>query len=434
MSFVIANATLLDLDPLHVEAGELRIDGGIIVERGQRVTRNAQDEVIDCRGAVVMPGLVNGHTHLYSALAVGMPPPPKTPRNFKEILELVWWRLDCALDAQSIETSARVGALAAAECGATTLIDHHASPNCIDGSLDLVETGIRSVGLRGILCYETTDRHGANGRHTGIEENRRYLKECHARRDGMFAGLVGAHASFTLDDDTLEQLVGLADSLDAGIHIHVAEDGCDEEDAKSRGFSSLIARLDGAGVLRPASVLAHCTHLSDDDTALLTERGVTTAHNARSNMNNAVGYARPKRFSPPPMLGTDGIGGDLFAELKAAWYVSQHEHGGLSPNELVAMLNRSARRASQSLGVTLGKLETGAAADVVLTDYRPATVLDTGNAAAHLIFGMQSRAVTDVMVAGEWLVRDRKAVQVDADAVRRDAVQVASELWLRMVE
>src|SRR5438128_2467170 len=133
MTIVLQNALLCDLAPL-VEAGDLRIEGERIVKRG-KVSSQLGDEVIDCGGAVVLPGMVNGHTHLYSALAVGMPAPPRTPCNFLEILQLVWWRLDRALDAESIEISAKIGALDALRCGTTTLIDHHASPNRIESSL-----------------------------------------------------------------------------------------------------------------------------------------------------------------------------------------------------------------------------------------------------------------------------------------------------------
>src|SRR5947208_8036433 len=162
MGIVLTNAILANVDPIRIEPAELRIDAGKIVARG-RVDRAADDEIIDCGGAVVIPGLVNGHTHLYSALATGMPPPPRGPRNFLEILQLIWWRLDRALDAESIEASAQIGALEALRCGTTTLIDHHASPSHITGSLDLIERGIDRVGLRGVLCYETTDRNGREG-------------------------------------------------------------------------------------------------------------------------------------------------------------------------------------------------------------------------------------------------------------------------------
>ncbi len=191
MALVLQNAVLVDLDPAKVETGGLRIDGGQIVGRGS-VKAAAGDEVIDCGGAVVLPGMVNGHTHLYSALAVGMPAPPRMPKNFLEILQLVWWRLDQALDAESVVMSALMGALEALHCGTTTLIDHHASPNFIHESLDLIERGINTVGLRGVLCYEATDRHGQTGREAGLAENRRDLQKCRTNRGGQFAGLAGA--------------------------------------------------------------------------------------------------------------------------------------------------------------------------------------------------------------------------------------------------
>jgi len=247
MSIVLHNAILVDLDPLGAEVAELRIDDDRIVERAASVRREHGDQVVDCGGAVVLPGLVNGHTHLYSALAVGMPPPPTPPGNFLEILKFVWWRLDQALDAESIEMSARVGALEALRCGTTTLIDHHASPNGIDGSLDLVQRGIADVGLRGVLCYETTDRHGREGREAGLAENRRFLRKTTETKTSQFRGLVGAHASFTLEDESLGQLGELARQWNTGVHIHVAEDPCDEADAQRRR-SKLIDRLGDHGL------------------------------------------------------------------------------------------------------------------------------------------------------------------------------------------
>src|SRR5262245_57325086 len=274
MPITITNAILVDLDPLRAETGELRIDGARIAARGKSV-RQPGDEILDAAGAVVLPGMVNGHTHLYSALAVGMPAPPLVPRDFLEILQLVWWRLDRALDEESNETSARIGAIEALRCGTTTLIDHHASPNAIDGSLDCIERGINSIGLRGVLCYETTDRNGRSGREAGLAENHRYLKLCDSRRDEHFAALGGGHAAFTLDDETLDALVAMAKGFHAGIHIHVAEDPCDAAAAE---------RLARHGLFQADSIFAHGTHLSDDAIARVNEGGLTIAHNTRSNM------------------------------------------------------------------------------------------------------------------------------------------------------
>ncbi len=432
MSIVIKNAILADIDPIRVERGSLRIEQGLIVERGSEVVEQAGDEVVDCNGSLVLPGLVNGHTHLYSALAVGMPPPPKAPQDFLEILKFVWWRLDQAHDATSIETSARIGAIDALRCGTTTLIDHHASPNWIDGSLDLIEKGLAEVGLRGILCYETTDRHGPAGCEAGLDENTRYLGKHGNRRSNQFAGLVGAHAAFTLEDRTLEQLARVADQLGVGVHIHVAEDVCDEDACNEQHQVALIDRLTGYGLLKKSNIFAHGTHLDPAAIARVNETGLTLAHNPRSNMNNAVGYTPVAQYRCPVMLGTDGIGADMFAEAKSAWFISRDVQTGITPEQVVGMLAGAARRASEELDVVLGKLEKDAAADIVVTDYQPATPLTAANVAGHLIFSLSSRHVRDVIAGGRWAMRDRQVLTVDELDMRRDASRVALELWRRM--
>lgn len=432
MSVILKNALLVDLDPPRLEVGALRLEAGRINARGANVTPAPGDEVVDCGGAVVLPGMVNGHTHLYSALAVGMPMPARMPRNFHEVLKFIWWRLDQALDADSIEHSGRIGALEALRCGTTTLIDHHASPNCIPGSLDFLQKGIADVGLRGVLCYEVTDRHGPAGRKAGIDESRRYLKALAARRDGQFAALVGAHASFTLEDEALEQLAALAADQHSGVHIHVAEDPCDEAQCREKHQIALIERLARHNLLRPETVFAHGTHLDAAAVERVNAAGLTMAHNPRSNMNNAVGYAPIPAFRVPVMLGTDGIGADMFTEARAAWLIAQHQHAGLSPAHILAMLVASARRASAALGVTVGKLEIGAAADVVVTDYTPFTPLSTENLPGHLLFGIAANHVRHVIVNGLWRLRERAVVGRNEASDRAAATGSATRLWERM--
>jgi putative selenium metabolism protein SsnA len=431
MGIILQNALLVDIDPIRVEAGGLRIDGGVIVGRGA-VTARPGDETIDCGGAVVLPGLVNGHTHLYSALAVGMPAPPKIPANFLQILQYVWWRLDQALDEQSNEMSATIGALQALHCGTTTLIDHHASPREISGSLDQIERGISSVGLRGMLCYETTDRHGKRGREAGLEENRRYMGKCALAKTGTFAGLAGAHASFTMDDESLAAIAGWADEFATGVHIHVAEDPYDEAACRQQHGVSLIDRLEKFDLLRPQHLFGHGTHLDADAIARVNEAGVSIAHNPRSNMNNAVGYSPIGKLTCPVQLGTDGIGADLFAEAQTAWFKSRDGGAGISPAQVVAMLAQSARRASQALKVTLGKLEVGAVGDVVATDYVPFSELNAANVPGHFIFAMGSRHVKHVIAGGRVALRDRVVQTCDEAEIHRRSVDVASSLWKRM--
>lgn len=434
MAIVLQNAVLTDLDPPRVEPGALRLDGGTITARTNQIDAAPGDEVIDCGGAVVLPGLVNGHAHLYSALAAGMPPPPQAPQSFVENLKFVWWRLDRALDPASIEMSGRIGALDALHCGTTTIIDHHASPNCIDCSLDFLERGVADVGLRAVLCYETTDRNGRPGRDAGIEENHRYLEKRRAEPSRQFAGLVGAHASFTLEDDTLDALARLADQFDTGVHIHVAEDRADEADCRARHGVALAERLAAHGILRPASIFAHGTHLDAEAIARISATGLALAHNPRSNMNNAVGYTPVAAYRCPVMLGTDGIGSDMFTESKHAWFKSRDGHAGLSPADVLATLAASARRASAALGVTLGKLEVGAAADVVITDYRPATPLTTENLPGHFIFAFGPQHVRTVIAGGRLALHDRAAVTCDEVQTRSAAREIAAQMWHRMAE
>lgn len=437
MPITLTNATRIDLDPLGVSSGALRIEGDTITAVGPQAAARPGDETIDCRGAVIMPGLVNGHTHLYSALAVGLPAPPRMPKDFFELLDLIWWRLDRAHDAESIEMSGLIGAMDAVRCGTTTLIDHHASPNCIAGSLDALERGIAAVGLRGVLCYETTDRNGMDGALAGLEENRRYLERCAQRADGRFAALVGAHAAFTMSDATLAACARLAAEYRSGVHIHVAEDPCDDRLCREKYGAPLVERLARSGILDAGSevagrsILAHCTHLSPDDATRLSRIVAAVAHNPRSNMNNQVGYA-PTNHLSGVQLGTDGIGSDMLAEARAAWFKSRDARAGLSPNDIVAMLVQSARTASRLLGRQLGKLAPAAAADVVITDYIPATPLTRENIVGHLIFGLAAHHVRHVLIDGQWTLRDRQSLTVDAPEARRRAVDVARALWSRM--
>ena len=253
---------------------------------------------LDSSGAVT-PGLVCAHTHLYSALARGMPTPPEVATSFQGILEQVWWRLDAALDLEMIRWSAMLGALEALESGTTGLVDHHESPNAIEGSLSIIAQACQEVGVRVLTGYGLTDRHGADGARRGLEENRRYLSE-------GGPGFVAIHAAFTCTDQTLKSAAALADELDVGVHVHVCE-GPEDTDA--------AARLEG--LTNAKWLLAHCVHLPTDHTL----RG-TILHNPRSNLNNSVGYANPARFSNPVALGTDGIGANTMESFRLA-YVMQ---------------------------------------------------------------------------------------------------------------
>jgi putative selenium metabolism protein SsnA len=435
MPTLFRDCILVQLDPPTVRRSDLRQADGRIVSVGSNLTLQPGDEVVDGNGAVLMPGLVCGHTHLYSALAAGMPAPPRQPQDFHEILELIWWRLDRAHNLESVRASGQIGALAALRCGTTTLIDHHASPNCIEGSLTTLEQGIAAVGCRGVLCYEVTDRNRPTEGDEGLVESERYIRECRTTTNQLFAAMVGAHASFTLTERSLATCVEMAEELGVGVHIHVAEDPVDELITREKFGCGLLDRFERVGLLEVlGTILGHGTHLSVEDFTRLAEYKNTLhlAHNPSSNMNNGVGYTKIANATLPVVLGTDGIGADMWREARVAEFKSHDAHAALPFGGSLALLVESAKVASRALGVTLGILEVGAAADLVLTNYRPATPLTSENLAGHFLFAMGPEFIRHVMIDGRWCLRDGQVTSCDEPAIRAQAVQTTRELWARM--
>jgi cytosine/adenosine deaminase-related metal-dependent hydrolase len=335
------------------------------------------------------PGLVCAHHHLYSALARGMPAPPKTPTSFQEILEQVWWRLDAALDLEMIRWSAMLGALEALESGTTAIVDHHESPNAIEGSLDVIAEACAEVGVRAVLAYGITDRHGPDRARRGLAENERFL-----RAGGR--GLVGIHAAFTCTDASLEAAAGLATDLGVGVHVHVAE---------GPGDVAAPGRL--GGLSRDDWLLAHCVHLPTDHAL----RG-TILHNPMSNLNNAVGYANPARFAGPVALGTDGIGGNVLEAFRLAYVLQRSVDVTCSPETAWGWL------------ATGWDLVPEARQDTVEWSYDP---MDPW----HVAFTPGIRPLR-VTVAGEVVLEDGRPTRVDGAEVRAKAREQAARLHARL--
>lgn len=437
MRVILENATLVEFSPPRVEGPvRISIEGDSIsrIEPATVICEPSPDAtVIDCSKYFVMPALVVGHTHLYSSLATGMPAPKKRPTNFVEILEEIWWKLDQALDDEGVYCSALVGAVRAALCGAGTIVDHHASPRAIRGSLGLIRQALERVGLRGILCYEVTDRHGIDGARRGIEENAAFLKT--GCKPGFYGGLVGAHASFTLSDATLRQLAELADTFQVGIHIHCAEAESDNDDALRRCGRRALGRLAENGILRPGTVLVHCTHLTREEIRHAYDTGCWIVHNPRSNMNNSVGYACIEELARGRLaLGTDGIDSDMITESKVAFFKAREARAELPFDAPLRWLRGAAQLASESLGIPLGRLMEGAPADLVLVEYPQATPLSVDNLAGHWFFGLSPAHIHSVMVRGRWLVRSRCLTDEKLYEELENAKAVAAKVWKRFEE
>jgi len=436
VSLVLSGGTVVtSLDPPSLRPIDIVVVNGRVVAGDDRSVSPGAEK-IDCTGCLVIPGNVCAHHHLYSSLARGMPYRLEPPGNFVETLQRVWWRLDRALDPASIQASAWSGGADAVLAGTTTIVDHHASPTAIDESLDEVERGLRRVGARRILCYEVTDRDGLEAAAAGLEETRRRLKEDRrhgGNADRLHRTMVGAHASFTLSDDTLDACVSLANEFDVGIHIHVAEDEADERDAHARFGRRVVERLAEAGALTDRSLFAHCVHVDDREIDLIRDHGAWVAHNPRSNMNNRVGRAPAGRLGERVVLGTDGIDGDLFAESKAAYCRGREDDPSISPSWVIGRLAAGAAFAARAFDEPLlGRVEPGAPADLLVLDYDPPTPLSTDNLAGHWVFGLSARDVRDVVIDGSIVVRDRRLVREGEGEPRAYTQAAAERLWERM--
>ena len=428
---LLKDATILTFDPPAIQQEDLRIENGLISGRARHLASRDGDEVVRLDGKFVMPGLVCAHTHLYSALARGMSAPIRTPATFLDILDLVWWRLDRALDDEAIYASALVGALDAVRSGTTCIYDHHASPSHIRGSLGIIHEAIEKVGLRAILCYEVTDRGGRQQRDEGIEENRAFLERTSQKQAALFRALVGAHASFTLSDGALQACGDLARAYGSGLHIHVAEDPCDAQDARSKYGIGIMERLSSLQTLNERTMAAHGTHLTEPEIDIGRRAGVWFAHNPRSNMNNQVGYAPVASFGNRLLLGTDGIGADMFDETRFAFYKGRDARLRFDAADWLQALARNQHRASVDFGVDLANLSPGSAADLVVMDYPNPTPLTPGNLPWHFVFGMGSSQVESVMVAGRFVLRNRQPA-VDGEIVAARARKESRKVWARM--
>lgn len=425
MSTLLVGATLVEFEPARVEVGDLRVDGGRIVARGPKLEPLEGEEVVPLSGKVIIPGLVSAHHALCRTLGRGMPALHKPPEQFLELQQATWWKLDRALDADAVQLSATMGALEALGSGTTTLVDQHASPSAVSGSLLRVARGMNEVGIRGVLSYEISDRNGAVGREEALEENVAFARKA----QGRFRGMVGAQASFTLSRDALVGIKQALESLGVGLHLSLAEDPADERISFQQYGEVPVARLMELSLLSPKSVVAHAVHLSWPELAQLISTGSWIVHNARSNMSSQVGYAPAGKFGARATLGTDGLSPDLFAEVQLAYLRSRDAGQAIDPLHYLA---NGHRLASDCFGMPIGPLQEGAAADLVVLDYRSPTPLMAENLAAHVVHGFSARSVEAVMVDGVWRLWGRRALSVNPDVVAEHAREVAHALWSRM--
>ncbi len=398
-------------------------------------TKYPGEEKLDARGQYVIPGNICAHTHFYGAYARGMAIPGPAPKDFPEILRKLWWPLDRSLDTESIQYSALPCLVDAIKHGTTTLFDHHASPNAIDGSLDIIANEVEKSGLRAVLCYEVTDRDGSEKMKAGIQENIRFINRT---KNPRLAGTFGLHASLTLSDSSLD-LCRQSVPEDVGFHIHTAEHESDEYDSLNKSGLRVIDRLQKHNLLGSRTITAHGVHFDAREIQILAESGTWLSHQPRSNMNNGVGVAPIEsmlRAGIKVCLGNDGFSNAMWEEWKAAYLLHKVHHrdprrmNGYDVQQM-AIYNNAALANIFFPSATIGQIVPGAFADIVFVDYHPNTPLTPGNLPWHIIFGVQQSMVTTTIVAGKILMKDRELLTLDEKEINTKAREIAPKVWER---
>jgi putative selenium metabolism protein SsnA len=439
---LVGNGRLITRDsavPL-VEDGCVVIRDGLIVEIGATRAMLAAypaERFVDAHRGLIMPGLINAHMHLYSTFARGMALKDDAPGNFVEILERLWWRLDKVLTLDDVYLSAVVAMIDCIRNGTTTIFDHHSSPGAISGSLFQIADAAHLTGLRSCLCYEVTDRDGADVARQSIEENRAFLDSCRQSNDNLLRGLFGLHASFTLSDHTLAECCSANAAFDAGFHVHVAEAAADVAQCQREHGKRVVERFHEWGILGSKTIAAHCVHVDDREIGLLQSTKTNVIHNPESNMGNAVGCAPVLKMVERGVrvgLGSDGYTSDMFESLKVANLLHKHESGQPAAGwtEPPAMLfERNAEIASGCFGNPVGKLVPGALADIIVVDYDPPTPITAANINGHLLFGAAGRAVRTSIIGGRVAMLDRELPGIDEAQIMAQAREAAARLWQR---
>jgi len=447
---LITNAKLITWESENriLEDHAILIENDLVKEIGKSSElkhRYPEMEWLDARGQYVMPGNICAHTHFYGAYARGMAIPGAAPKDFPEILQKLWWPLDRSLDAESIQYSVLPCLVDAIKHGTTTLIDHHASPNAIDGSLDILAQEVEKAGLRAVLCYEVTDRDGEEKMKAGINENVRFIRKTQHRevslRDApspLVTGTFGLHASLTLSDSSLD-LCRQSAPPETGFHIHAAEHEADEYDSLNKTGLRVIDRLHRHGILGPKTIAAHGVHFDAREMQILAETGTWLSHQPRSNMNNGVGVAQIEsmmRAGIKVCLGNDGFSNAMWEEWKAAYLLHKVHHrdprrmGGYDVAQM-AIYNNAALANVFFPSAPIGQLAEGAYADMIFVDYHPNTPLTAGNLPWHVLFGFQQSMVTTTIVAGKILMKDRELLTLDEKEIGAKAREIAPKVWER---
>lgn len=426
-----------DSGQTYFEDGAVYFKDGVIGEVGKTEDlkkKYPEEEFVDVERRVIMPGMINAHTHIYSAFARGMAV-SKPTRNFIEILENQWWALDKKLTLKDSKYSAYQTMIESVRNGVTTIFDHHASPYHIEGSLFALAEAAKEVGIRGDYCYEVSDRDGVKIAEEGIKENVDFIKACEKDDSDMVKGHFGMHAAFTISDETMEKIKTAMEGVDAGYHVHTAEGIDDQYDSLKKYGKRVVERFQDWDILGPKTMCIHCCNISAREIQILADTNTLSVHNPESNMGNAVGVTPVLKMLEKGILlglGTDAYTNDMFESMKVAKILQSHHHSDPTvgfAQALELQMKNNPVLASRFFNREIGVLKEGAYADIIVIDYVPNTPLNENTIGGHLLFGLSGRMVKDTIINGKYVMKDRKILTVDEEKIFAETRAMAPGIW-----
>ncbi|MDU1764027.1 MULTISPECIES: putative aminohydrolase SsnA [Anaerococcus] len=436
---ILSNCLIITNDENNnfYENGAVLIKDKLIEDVGENqdiLKKYPDEEVIDLKGKLLMPGMICAHSHIYSAYARGMAVSKPTD-NFFNVLENLWWSLDRELTTEDVRLNALTTYMESIANGVTTVIDHHSGPNSVENSLFTLGEAAKEVGIRTNLCYELSDRDGVEIRDKEIKENVDWIKYSQKENDDMLRGLFGLHASFTLSDESLEKALDAMDGVYNGFHVHVAEGIEDQWDCQRKYGKRIVERLNDFGIINENSLAIHCVHINGREMDILKKNNTPVIFNPESNMNNAVGVPPVNRFFEKGLkvgIGTDAYTNDMFESMKVANIIQAHNTQDPTKGfgeTLEMQFKNNPDIVSHFLNNEVGRIKKGAYADLITINYDPYTPINKDNWGGHSLFGLTGRLVNDTIINGKFVMKDKIITTVDQAKIHADSRQRASKVW-----
>lgn len=437
---IIGNGKVItnDQNNTFLENGAVLIKGNLIEDVGNfGALKKAypDEEVVDVKGRIIMPGMICAHSHIYSAYARGMSV-SKSTGTFFEVLENLWWSLDKKLTLEDVRLNALTTYIESIQNGVTTLIDHHAGPNSVEGSLFTIAETAQELGIRTSLCCEVSDRDGKEITVKEIKENMDFIKACEKDdKNDMVKAMFGLHASFTLSDETLYKVKEAMEGFTNGFHVHIAEGIEDQFDSLKKYGKRVVERLHDFGILGEKTIAVHGVHINQREIEILKETDTSVVHNPESNMNNAVGVPPVVSMLKQGLrvgLGTDAYTNDMFESMKVAKILQSHHlcdpTAGFMETKKMQFENNP-KILGKYFKKALGILAKGAYADIITVDYEPPTPMNEDNWFGHLVFGVTGRMVNDTIINGKFVMKNKQILPVDVEKIMAKSRERAKQIW-----